>query len=47
MQLHEAAQGAPGLAWQGSKKSKFCMQIHAPYACMADLIKMNGFFAVF
>lgn len=47
MQLHEVAQTAPVLAWQEIKNSQFCMQIHAPYACMADLMKIKGNFVVF
>jgi len=47
MQLHEVAQAAPVLARQGLKNSQFCMQIHAPYACMADLMKRKGNFLVF
>jgi len=35
MQLHEPGKAGPGVGWRGICSPAFCMQIHAPYACMA------------
>ncbi len=47
MQMQRWTQAAPGLALVGSTGAGKHMQSHAPYGCMAYLVKNSGIYGDF